>query len=1017
MIINISIRYLLIFSILYCTPVIAQNQNSGKLIQAHPKIVEESYLKKLNSAIDIQYGYNGMKRNPLKAFQSYEELCNKGFLRAGYCLGNCYLYGEGIAIDENKAYETYRKYAEFGDACSMYVLAISYRDGEGAPINEKLAKEWAGKAFTKLCSEFEKDDANAIRFLGQCYEEGFGVSQNYAEAMKCYKKAAALGSTMAYSCVGEMYYNGEGVKKDYTESLKWNIKAAELGNKEAQFWVGYMYDNGLGTKPDKDKAKKWYTLAANNGHEEAQAILNLLDANLSMFKINVGDESSISATDNAETLFLKGVEAFAANDTLGAIKWVRKAADKGLPEALHTLGLMYSTGEVLPVNNAEAYKFYIKAAEQGYAESQCNLAYLLAEGLGVVENEKDAFKWYRKAAEQGHVVAQHNLALMYNQGRGTKSSATDAFKWFQKAAMQGYPSAQNHLAIMLNEGKGTKQDKKEALKWWQNAAENECVPAQYWLGKSHSDRFSYIDAAKWLKKAAYAGFAPAQEELGSLYEKGNGVSQDIGEALGWYCLAAEQGNAHAMYNIGYLFYTGKGVNKDYSEAFKWWLAASEDGEVNAMYSLGILYEYGKGVPKNMEEAMKWFSQASQLGYELATREIKLIKKTQRLQRIMEENMAYRRQKELEQKSQLERIERDREAYAMFIDQQRKAAEQRYSMVLNIYYNTPLPAQNYEYTKVINNQNNPYNPNSIGYIPSASGNYPISPFGNSHINTGGNAYSNNSNQDNYLESVLRRARIPGGYDISPFPTVDPELDKKQKEEYYKSIAMNYAVNGREKVPNPIPTKPLATINDFPAQTNRYETNDRLKIITVDIKRYNNYQKAYVKVSDVLSSDYCEWDFMICADGTLLEDPSEYRAFKNSKNLNFTLKLNKGYRTVTYNGQTLNKVSQGTLQMHANALAENSKIQHEIFMMNYNSQKSSDSKSDTQKHGVKWVKCSNPNCVEGFDRNRVSTPVPSSSYPPHPHPGGYNCRYCKYEGKHYHSRCPSCLPNPGRETQRY
>lgn len=288
-----------------------------------------------------------------------------------------------------------------------------------------------------------------------------------------------------------------------------------------------------------------------------------------------------------------------------------------------------------------------------------------------------------------------------------------------------------------------------------------------------------------------------------------------------------------------------------------------------------------------------------------------------------------------------------------------------------------------------------------------------PQTNQRINSNNrqNVNSNTSNYNNYNNVVDVRTIAPksGNYPLSPFPTVSNEEDKRQKEEYYKSIAKNYAVNGRDKVPNPIPTKPLATINDFPVQTNRYETNDHLKIITIDIKRYNNYQKAYVKVSDVYGPEYGNWDFMVCADGTLLEDPSEYTAFKNSKNLNFTLKLNKGYRTVTFNGQIINKVSRETLQNKANNEAAMSQIQHEINMMYYNSQKGSGSNTQQGKSPERrnYTSC---NACGGlkFEKQRYNyAPTSTSGWAqPHHNPYGRICSICNNSSEHYHHPCNTC-----------
>ena len=63
----------------------------------------------------------------------------------------------------------------------------------------------------------------------------------------------------------------------------------------------------------------------------------------------------------------------------------------------------------------------------------------------------------------------------------------------------------------------------------------------------------YVQALRWLRRAARQGFAPAQAMLGAFYAAGRGVLKDEVEAKRWFRRAAEQGNAYAQYRLGYLY--------------------------------------------------------------------------------------------------------------------------------------------------------------------------------------------------------------------------------------------------------------------------------------------------------------------------------------------------------------------------------------------------------------------------------------------------------------------------------
>ena len=68
---------------------------------------------------------------------------------------------------------------------------------------------------------------------GANYFCGNGVTQNYAEAVKCWRVAAEQGDTGSQTSLGECYENGFGVEIDFTEAIKWYRKAAERGNADA----------------------------------------------------------------------------------------------------------------------------------------------------------------------------------------------------------------------------------------------------------------------------------------------------------------------------------------------------------------------------------------------------------------------------------------------------------------------------------------------------------------------------------------------------------------------------------------------------------------------------------------------------------------------------------------------------------------------------------------------------------------------------------------------------------------
>ena len=73
-----------------------------------------------------------------------------------------------------------------------------------------------------------------------------------------------------------MYAEAEGVTQDYAEAVKWYRKAAEQGHAVAQDYLGFMYRYGLGVTRNDAEARKWYEKAAAQGDEHAERALENL---------------------------------------------------------------------------------------------------------------------------------------------------------------------------------------------------------------------------------------------------------------------------------------------------------------------------------------------------------------------------------------------------------------------------------------------------------------------------------------------------------------------------------------------------------------------------------------------------------------------------------------------------------------------------------------------------------------------------------------------------------------------
>lgn len=143
---------------------------------------------------------------------------------------------------------------------------------EGQEDNAELKKEYI--RMVALYREGANEGSAESQYnLGQMYELGYGVPQDYKAAAEWYRKAGKQGYAKAFFNLGVMISLGRGVNKDDKKAASRFREAAELGYAKAQYTLGMMYAKGVGVPKNNKLAMSWYRKAAAQGHEDAAAIV------------------------------------------------------------------------------------------------------------------------------------------------------------------------------------------------------------------------------------------------------------------------------------------------------------------------------------------------------------------------------------------------------------------------------------------------------------------------------------------------------------------------------------------------------------------------------------------------------------------------------------------------------------------------------------------------------------------------------------------------------------------------
>ena len=107
------------------------------------------------------------------------------------------------------------------------------------------------------------------------------------------KALAEQGNEYAQLYLGLMYDNGDGVPENDAEAVKWYRKAAEQGHANAQSNLGFMYANGDGVPENFVHAYVWWSMAKTQGDEDAKGNLEILKPQ--MTKQQIAEAQALAA--------------------------------------------------------------------------------------------------------------------------------------------------------------------------------------------------------------------------------------------------------------------------------------------------------------------------------------------------------------------------------------------------------------------------------------------------------------------------------------------------------------------------------------------------------------------------------------------------------------------------------------------------------------------------------------------------------------------------------------------------
>lgn len=248
----------------------------------------------------------------------------------------------------------------------------------------------------------------------------FATEKNYQKAIDIYKSEVLNNNAQAINNIAVLISKSK-TPDSLSEAANLFHRAADIGFSTSQRNYAYALRNGIGIAKNKEGELNYLLKSAEQGYVD------------SLFGL---------------------YSYYFENEDPKAIKYLRKAAFKTYPIALHMYGFSIENGVGYP--NDVSINFFYVGMENHYPYCMNNYATRIKD----IEMSN---KLWKEAAELGLKQAQYNYAVSLMIGRGgVEIDKEKAAFWMKKSSDQKYGPSMFDYALMLREGIGVSKDEETA---------------------------------------------------------------------------------------------------------------------------------------------------------------------------------------------------------------------------------------------------------------------------------------------------------------------------------------------------------------------------------------------------------------------------------------------------------------------------------------------------------------------------------------------------------------------------
>lgn len=220
--------------------------------------------------------------------------------------------------------------------------------------------KYKSKTFTRKFLNPEKLDQTEIEDIfikAKKFENGDKKSKipiDLEEASRLYTITADIGHIDSMLSLGKILMNGN--KADKERGATYLKKAADKNDVEAMYLYGLALSKGEDVPSNHKESCKYFQMASDKGHLDAMYNygMNLLNGNGIDIDISEATRLLRKSARKGHPLAMYNYGILLKDDKKKSAKYLKKAADKGIKEAMAAYGKMLLTGDGIPINIEKA---------------------------------------------------------------------------------------------------------------------------------------------------------------------------------------------------------------------------------------------------------------------------------------------------------------------------------------------------------------------------------------------------------------------------------------------------------------------------------------------------------------------------------------------------------------------------------------------------------------------------------------------------------------------------------------